>query len=105
MTDREPPKRLGAVPRCSRNSTFAVADRASKPTNQTAGDGRMEEVENAEGAGAENTYGVVLKGGNPFVAASGVTGAAAAKVDIPGGAVELRPDGTCITIRPPRGAP
>jgi uncharacterized membrane protein len=34
----------------------------------------------------------------------GVTGAATAKVDILGGVAELRPDGTCVAMKPPKGA-
>jgi uncharacterized membrane protein len=104
MTDRKPPRRLGVAPGKARNSTSDAADGASKPTNPSNDDKKPAGIENATGARAEKTYGVVLKGGNAFVASSGVIGAATAKVDIPGGAAELRPDGTCVAMKPPKGA-
>jgi uncharacterized membrane protein len=104
MTDRKPPKRFAVAPGKARNATSPAAESANKPTNESDYDGRMEDVENAAGASAEKTYGIVLKGGNVFIASLGVTGAATAKVDILGGVAELRPDGTCVAMKPPKGA-
>ena len=104
MRDRKPPKRLAGAPGKARSSPSASAESADAMTNQSNCDKKVEGIDNATGARAGRTYGVVLKGGNAFVASSGVTGAPTAKVDIPGDAAKLMPNGTCATMKAPKDA-
>jgi len=53
---------------------------------------------------AKGGYGLVLKKRKDFMTGTGITGAAAGRIDPPGDALKLEPKGTCLTIGPPKSA-
>ena len=103
MQDRKP---LGCNAAALGKAPGSNAMRRVEATEAKNDPGKSQRIaglrEGAGGAEARQAYGVVLKGGNDFVASTGVTGAATAKIDIPSDTADLVPDGTCSTMKPPK---
>jgi uncharacterized membrane protein len=100
MMDQTLPARIAASLAAALSSRSATIEAANETTNETGKDQKTKKT------GAEiavrrtgKTYGLILKGGNPFVAGAGVTGASAAKLDNPSDVANLSPNGRRASVR------
>ena len=101
--ERKPPKFI-AIPTSAPGSLSASSKGAQeRMTNVGKQRGKNKAYEDRAVGDKGKSYGLVLKGGNPFVDAAGIIGAATAKVDSTGDAANLAPSGTCLIVKPPKG--